>query len=174
MTMYQLEGYKGFFKGNGATMAKIIPFSALEFYFYEVYKSNLYQEDHKLGAMDKLVCGALTGMTASLVVYPLDLVKTYLTINTDNAVQLGMIEQAKVIVKTQGFLGLYKGLFVSLGGIAPFIGIKMASFDVLSNTFKPDKTHKHSILYYNLVIGATAGTVAVTVTYPTDLVRKLL
>jgi hypothetical protein len=40
--MYQLEGYKGFFKGNGITMAKIIPFSAIEFYFYEVYKSNLY------------------------------------------------------------------------------------------------------------------------------------
>ena len=50
--------------------------------------------------MDKLVCGALTGMTASLAVYPLDLVKTFLTINTDNAAQLGMLEQAKVIVKT--------------------------------------------------------------------------
>jgi solute carrier family 25 (mitochondrial phosphate transporter), member 23/24/25/41 len=84
--MNQLEGYKGFFKGNGVNLVKIIPFSALEFYFYEVYKSNLFPADHKLGYMDKLICGGLTGMTASFAVYPMDLVKTYLTINVDNAV----------------------------------------------------------------------------------------
>ena len=42
MKMNAMEGYKGFFKGNGVNLVKIIPFSALEFYFYEVYKSNLY------------------------------------------------------------------------------------------------------------------------------------
>lgn len=40
--MYKLEGYLGFFKGNGATVLKIAPFSAAEFYFYEVYKNKLY------------------------------------------------------------------------------------------------------------------------------------
>ena len=48
----------------------------------------------------------------------------------------------------------------------------MSSFDILNNNFKPkDGTN---IVYYNLVIGASAGTIAVTATYPTDLVRKLL
>ena len=83
-----------------------------------------------------------------------------------------MVDQAKLIVKTQGFFGLYKGLFVSLGGIAPFIGIKMASFDILHNNFKPKDGH--NIVYCNLIIGASAGTIAVTATNPTDLVRKLL
>ena len=36
------EGTLGFFKGNGLTVLKIAPFSAIEFYFYEVYKSNLF------------------------------------------------------------------------------------------------------------------------------------
>lgn len=40
--MYKSEGFLGYFKGNGATVAKIAPFSALEFYFYEVFKTNLY------------------------------------------------------------------------------------------------------------------------------------
>ena len=40
--MYKTEGFVGFFKGNGATVAKIAPFSAFEFYFYEVFKNNLY------------------------------------------------------------------------------------------------------------------------------------
>ena len=48
----------------------------------------------------------------------------------------------------------------------------MASFDILNNNFKPKDGQ--NIVYYNLIIGASAGTIAVTATYPTDLVRKLL
>ena len=48
----------------------------------------------------------------------------------------------------------------------------MASFDIINNNFKPKDGQ--NIVYYNLVIGALAGTIAVTATYPTDLVRKLL
>ena len=70
-------------------------------------------------------------------------------------------------------MGLYKGLGSSLIGIGPFIGVKMASFDWFMQFFNPDKKGKR-IVYWNLMIGAMAGTLAVTVTYPTDLVRKLM
>ena len=40
--MFKTEGMLGYFKGNGATVLKIFPFSALEFYFYELFKNNLY------------------------------------------------------------------------------------------------------------------------------------
>ena len=60
----------------------------------------------------------------------------------------------------------------------------MASFDKLMEYFGPkclgeegkhklDRGHPN-IVYYNLVLGALAGTIAVTATYPTDLTRKLL
>lgn len=92
--MARTEGVMSFFKGNGMTVLKITPFSAAEFYFYEVYKNNLYpgKERHQLGYMEKLICGSFTGVTASFLTYPLDLVKTYLTVNTDNAVKINFIE----------------------------------------------------------------------------------
>jgi hypothetical protein len=64
--MYQSEGYRGFFKGNGATVVKIAPFSAAEFYFYEFFKTNLYSgtPNNKLGFGQKLICGGFTGMVA--------------------------------------------------------------------------------------------------------------
>lgn len=68
---------------------------------------------------------------------------------------------------------MYKGWGVSMCGIAPFIGIKLSSFDFLMNNFAPSKDHP-KIVYYNLVLGALAGTIAVTATYPTDLTRRLL
>ena len=175
--MYKLEGMVGFFKGNGATVAKIAPFSAFEFYFYEVFKTNLYPgvPKNKLSYMQKLYCGGLTGMAASTLTYPMDLIKTYLTVNQEvNHLRISMLDQGKIIVRENGFFGLYKGWGMSMCGIAPFIGIKMSSFDFLTASFKPSEQNKHNLIYYNLLNGAMAGTIAVTLTYPTDLTRRLL
>ena len=69
---------------------------------------------------------------------------------------------------------MYKGVGTSCFGIAPFIGIKMASYDALMQKFgNVDKNHPNAI-YYNITMGAIAGTVAVTFTYPLDLLRKLI
>jgi len=87
--------------------------------------------------------------------------------------RVSMWEQSKVIVANRGFLGMYQGLGMSLMGIAPFIGIKMASYDFLMQRFGPKKGDPKTV-YYNLLLGATAGTIAVTATYPTDLVRRLI
>ena len=64
--MYANEGMLGFFKGNGATVLKIAPFSAAEFYFYEVYKTFLYpgKTRNELGFGQKIIAGGLTGITA--------------------------------------------------------------------------------------------------------------
>jgi solute carrier family 25 phosphate transporter 23/24/25/41 len=64
--MWQKEGLVGFFKGNGMTVLKIAPFSAIEFYCYEVYKSKLFpkKEKHEFTYMEKILCGGLTGITA--------------------------------------------------------------------------------------------------------------
>lgn len=68
---------------------------------------------------------------------------------------------------------MYRGLPISTAGIAPFIGIKLASFDILMDRFGPEKGNPKTI-YYNLLIGAMAGTIAVTFTYPIDLTRRLM
>ena len=42
MFMWRHEGTYGFFKGNGVNVVRIAPFSAFEFYFYELYKYKLF------------------------------------------------------------------------------------------------------------------------------------
>jgi len=49
----------------------------------------------------------------------------------------------------------------------------MASYDYLMQHYGPKKGDPKTV-YYNLVLGATAGTIAVTGTYPIDLVRRLI
>lgn len=67
--MYKYEGVKGFFKGNGTNIVRIAPFSAFEFFFYEFYKHHLFYGASSTDFTSKLVCGGLTGMTASTLVF---------------------------------------------------------------------------------------------------------
>ena len=99
--MHKSEGMRGFFKGNGATVAKIAPFSALEFYYYEIFKNNLYPGVSKkdLRFHQSILCGGITGVVASTLTYPMDLVKTYLTINESKDVKISMTVQLKIILK---------------------------------------------------------------------------
>ena len=62
--MAKIEGMRGFFKGNGASVVKIAPFSALEFYFYDLFKNQLYPQKQKLSNSEKLIAGCLTGGVA--------------------------------------------------------------------------------------------------------------
>ncbi len=59
--MWKNEGFVGFFKGNGVNIVKIAPFSAFEFYFYELFKKHLFSTNDWYS---KLVCGGLTGIVA--------------------------------------------------------------------------------------------------------------
>ena len=70
----------GFFKGNGVNVLRIAPFSAFEFYFYEMYKHKIFGGT-QTSIRDKFICGGMTGMTASFLTYPLDLIRTKLSIN---------------------------------------------------------------------------------------------
>ena len=58
-------------------------------------------------------------------------------------------------------------------GITPYIGFKMASYDILKTFFKIDKDHPRAQIA-NLLLGGTAGTIAVTLTYPRDLLRRMM
>lgn len=171
--MWRNEGFYGFFKGNGVNILRVAPFSAFEFFFYDFYKSQLFDGDSSSN-WAKLCCGGMTGMTASTLTYPLDLIRTKLAVNVaDSKIKPSIWGVGRQIVREAGVQGLYKGLPSSLVGITPYIGIKMASFDILKSLIVVDKKNPKAHLV-NLVLGGTAGTIAVTMTYPTDLIRRCL
>ena len=49
----------------------------------------------------------------------------------------------------------------------------MSTFDILKTFYKVDKNHPYA-QFMNLSMGGFAGTLAVTLTYPTDLLRRLM
>lgn len=167
---YRTEGTRGFLKGNGANVVKIVPFSALEFFTFEVCKEHLLTAEQPRHKGKLLLCGGIAGVVASIVTYPLDLVRTILSIHTDRA-KHGIVEELANTYRLLGVTGLYRGLLMSLWGIAPFIGIKMSCFDLLKARYLPGQDHP-SFNAMNLILGGAAGTISMFITYPTDLLRR--
>lgn len=81
--MWRHEGVPGLLKGNGVNVVRIAPFTAFEMFFYDLYKHNFFGGD-SASPLTKLVCGGMTGMTASTLTYPLDFIRTMLSINVDS------------------------------------------------------------------------------------------
>ena len=111
-------------------------------------------------------------MTANTITYPLDLIKTILSVQLNpRHYKKGIIGHVKIIYQKEGILGFYKGWFTTMIGIAPYIAIKMATFDALKTKYLPDKNSKNFDLI-NLSFGAIAGITSMTATYPFDLIKR--
>lgn len=170
--MWRNEGVYGFFKGNGVNIVRIAPFSAFEFFFYDFYKNLLFSEG--TSNVQKMICGGLTGMTASTLTYPLDVIRTVLSIKVqDSSVKPSIIRCGLEIYKDHGHRGLFKGLNATLISITPFIGFKMAFFDILKVACNVDNSQTNAQIK-NFLLGGLSGTLAITITYPTDLIRRKL
>jgi solute carrier family 25 phosphate transporter 23/24/25/41 len=174
--MYKHEGPKSFFKGNGANVARIAPYSALQFMFFDLYKNIITRstgvpEGSTLSPYWKLTAGALAGSTSTLFCYPLDLVRSYLTVQTDQARYRGITHTLISIYQAEGVRGLFRGSLATLAGITPYIALNFFAFDTLKRNFLPP-LEDPSFVYINLALGGTSGAFAALMTYPTDVIRR--
>lgn len=81
--MWQEEGFKGFMRGNGINCLRIVPYSAVQFTTYEQLKKWFTQNGTAtLDTPKRLASGALAGITSVCATYPLDLVRSRLSIAT--------------------------------------------------------------------------------------------
>ena len=67
-------------------------------------------------------------------------------------------------------MSMYKGIFPTLVGVAPYTALNFYSFDTLNNKIAEAGVPPGVVT--KLLVGAVAGTMATTVCYPLDTVRR--
>ncbi|KAK8059732.1 mitochondrial carrier [Apiospora saccharicola] len=79
-TIIQAEGPSTLFHGYGATLFRDLPFSALQFMFYEQFQSwsRQWKRSREIGTPLEILTGAAGGGLAGVITCPLDVVKTRL------------------------------------------------------------------------------------------------
>lgn len=176
--MWREEGFKGFMAGNGTNCIRIVPYSAVQFGSYNIYRKTFFESypGEPLSALQRLCCGAIAGITSVTATYPLDIVRTRLSIQSASFKGLapkeigkrmpGMFTTLKHMYATEGGIpALYRGILPTVAGVAPYVGLNFMVYETVREYFTPDGEAAPGAIG-KLGAGAVSGAVAQTCTYP--------
>lgn len=175
MTTLQEEGLRGWFKGNGANVVRVIPVYALKFAFNDTFKDLFRGRNspgQKLTFTQLMASGTLAGLFQQVCTYPLETIRTRLTMGSLSPHQYaGITDCLTKTVRDEGVRGLYKGLGPTILTGSPYVGLQMTFYEEL-NRVSPKRDSELANQASKLINGALAGIVAQTLTYPGDTVRR--
>ncbi|DAA73688.1 TPA_exp: Uncharacterized protein A8136_4122 [Trichophyton benhamiae CBS 112371] len=180
--MWREEGWRGFMRGNGTNCIRIVPYSAVQFGSYNLYKKAFEPTPGgELTPLRRLTCGGLAGITSVTFTYPLDIVRTRLSIQSASFAELknqhqtklpGMYETMRLMYKNEGgIVALYRGILPTVAGVAPYVGLNFMTYESIRKVLTPEGDANPSALR-KLLAGAISGAVAQTCTYPFDVLRR--
>ena len=164
------EGFRYLWKGNLTNCIKIFPYTGIN---YAVYSStnkyitdnysdkSIFLERHNL---IHLISGGVGGVVSTLCVYPLETVRTRLSLQLCRNKYKGIFDALYKIPKRE----LYGGLSVSICGFTIFNALNFFWFNKLKAHFPSEPMNPLSKIFY----GGTAGLLSIVVTYPSDLLRR--
>jgi len=160
------EGLKGYWKGNLPQVIRIIPYSAVQLFSYEVYKKIFRRKDGELSVFGRLAAGACAGMTSTLVTYPLDVLRLRLAVQSGHST---MSQVALNMLREEGLASFYGGLGPSLIGIAPYIAVNFCVFDLMKKSVPEKYKNRPETSLATALLSATFATL---MCYPLDTVRR--
>ncbi|TMW62424.1 hypothetical protein Poli38472_005042 [Pythium oligandrum] len=191
------EGFFALWKGNGASVLHRFPYSAVNFFTFEVVKTSLIAQQHPMFTDNSwttmFLSGALAGATATVACYPIDLIRTRLAtqLNTDIRYH-GIVHAAKRIRAEEGFRGLYRGMGATLMVTVPNLAINFTLYEDFKERAKDfrrmqrsrglegrEKAAKEAEDFQlgvmdTLLSGGLAGIASSLVTFPVDVIRRRL
>lgn len=167
---YSKGGVRHLWKGNSATMVRIVPYAAIQFTAHEQIKILFGSVDNNpLPPGPRLLAGSLSGVSASFCTYPLDLMRARLAI-TNKYTTLHCC--FRTIIHEEGYHALYNGFLPTILGIIPYAGISFFIYETLKS-WHYDKYGKGNMSAIDrLMFGAMSGLCGQSMTYPLDIVRR--
>ncbi|GMN60868.1 hypothetical protein TIFTF001_029955 [Ficus carica] len=172
-SIMKTEGWKGLYRGNLVNVIRVAPNKAIELFAYDTVKKHLTPkpgDDNKIPVPASLIAGAVAGFSSTFCTYPLELLKTRLTIEA--RVYNNSLHATMKIVGEEGAAELYRGLVPSLIGVIPYAATNYFVYDTLRKTYKKAFIMEEIGNVATLLIGSAAAVVSSGATFPLEVARK--
>ena len=117
-----------------------------------------------------------SGLIGQVFTYPIDVVRTKLTVNTNASSTCGssgassILGSFREIWKADGIKGMYKGFIPTVAAVGPFLACQMVSADACKGYFSNKGIEITTPVM--MAVSAFAGVSAQTVVYPLDVLRR--
>lgn len=165
---YFEEGLPRLWRGNTATMARIVPYAAIQFTAHEQWKRVL-NVSPKSPPHLQFLAGSLAGVTSQSLTYPLDLARARMAVTPKD--QYSHLTDVFIrIMKEEGPKSFFRGYLATVLGVIPYAGCSFFTYGFLKNWYTEHHFPQSPI--FNLMCGAVAGLVGQTSSYPLDIVRR--
>lgn len=180
------EGVCGLWKGNLTNIIRIFPQTGINYTVYKsIYESQLLRTKfthHQNKSYDKthdsyrqMISGMMGGIISTICIYPLETIRSRLSLQTNKNHYSGIIDA----MKRMKIHELYRGLSVGLMGFVPFNTLNFVIFHgvkhrMMELNYKKEEKKQINNVYIYMMSGGIAGVGSVSITYPTDVIRRRL
>ena len=133
-------GILALWRGNLANCLRSIPSHAIRLtlvpHFQTLTAASIGVAPHELPLLGHMMSAGVSGATAMLLTYPLDLARTQMSADTSRT-HSSLAAVLRVNWGIGGFRGLYRGLGVGLCEIAPYTAIGIGGYEFLKQHVGP-------------------------------------
>jgi len=124
--MYDTQGLRMFYRGFVPNLLGILPYAGIDLAVYETLKRKATKTSQNSSVFVLLTCGTISSACGQMASYPLALVRTKLQASDR---QNSMVSVFKMILESEGFRGLYRGLLPNFMKVAPAVSISYVVYE---------------------------------------------
>jgi len=175
---YRTEGILPFWRGNLPNCLRYFPTQALNFAFKDKIKAMLRMkktDSYGVKFTKNIASGGAAGALSLCFVYSLDYARTRLANDAKASGKAGAERQFNGLIdvyaktlKSDGFIGLYRGFMISCVGIIVYRGCYFGFYD----TLKPIILGENAGVITSFILGYGVTVSAGLVSYPIDTIRR--
>ena len=175
--VYRTEGILPFWRGNLANCIRYFPTQALNFAFKDKIKALFKMkktDSYGVKFTKNILSGGAAGALSLCFVYSLDYARTRLANDAKAAGKgatrqfNGLVDVYRKTLKSDGFVGLYRGFMISCVGIIVYRGCYFGFYD----TLKPILLGDDAGVILSFCLGYAVTVSAGLVSYPIDTIRR--
>jgi solute carrier family 25 phosphate transporter 23/24/25/41 len=165
-------GVSKLWMGNGVNCLKITPEMAIKLLSFDLIKNKIAHDPTNVSASERFMAGGMAGVISQLSIYPLEVVKTRLSIAAPGEV-IGMTQCARQTLAQGGYRAFYAGVGPSVVGIIPYAAIDLSLNSILKDFAAEYLQQAKQETSVPVLLGcgmASSGTAAV-LTFPLNVIR---